>query len=76
MNRLILVKKTGPIEESRFDIPNVVQLDLCNMSVIDDDFSDSGWDFISIITKNNGQLQKQMIKLEDILQFSIVEVKE
>lgn len=76
MNKLILVKKNVPIEESRFEIPNVVQLDLCNMAVIDDEISDSGWNFISIITKNNGKVAKLMIKLEEILQFSLVEQKE
>lgn len=73
MNRLILLKKETM---EQLQIENVVQLDLCNMSVIGDDVSDSGWNFISIITRENGQLKKQVIKLEDIMQFSIVEIKE
>ena len=55
---------------------NVAQLDLCNMAVVGDDVSDSGWNFISIITIENGEKKKQVIKLEDILQFGLVRNKE
>lgn len=57
-------------------INNVVQLDLCNMAVLGDEGSDSGWNFISIITIENGEKKGQMIKLEDIWQFSLVRNKE
>lgn len=53
-------------------IENVVQLDFCNMQELGEDVSDSGWNFISIITKNNGELKKQVIKLENIWQFTLV----
>lgn len=69
MNKLILVKK--PNMETIY-IDNVLQLDLCNMAVLGDDVSDSGWNFISIITIENGEKKKQVIKLEDIWQFSLV----
>lgn len=70
--KLVLVLKNVPIEESHLEVNDVVQLDLCNMSAIDNDVSDSGWDFVSIVTKKDGQLKKQVIKLEDIMQFSII----
>lgn len=57
-------------------IENVVQLDFCNMQELGDDVSDSGWNFISIITRNNGELKKQVIKLDNIWQFSLVRNKE
>ena len=69
LNTLVLVKK--PNMETLV-IENVVQLDLCNMSVLGDDISDSGWNFISIITSKCGKKQKQVIKLDDIWQFSVI----
>lgn len=69
MNKLILVKKPNM---DMLEVNNVVQLDLCNMAVLGDDVSDSGWNFISIITIENGEKKKQVIKLEDIWQFSLV----
>ena len=53
-------------------INNIAQLDLCNMAVLGDEVSDMGWNFISIITIENGEKKKQVIKLEDIWQFSLV----
>ena len=73
LNTLVLVKK--PNMET-LQINNVAQLDLCNMAVLGDDVSDSGWNFISIITIENGEKKKQVIKLEDIWQFSLVRNKE
>ena len=73
LNTLILVKK--PSMET-MQINNVAQLDLCNMAVLGDNESDSGWNFISIITIENGEKKKQIIKLEDIWQFSLVRNKE
>lgn len=73
LNTLVLVKK--PNMET-LKINNVAQLDLCNMAVLGDDVSDSGWNFISIITIENGEKKKQVIKLEDIWQFSLVRNKE
>lgn len=72
MNKLILVKK--PNMEMQY-IDNVVQLDLCNMAVLEDDISDSDWNFISIITMEKGEKKKQIIKLDDIWQFSLVRKK-
>ena len=72
MNKLILVKK--PNMETLY-IDNVAQLDLCNMAVLGDDVSDSGWNFISIITIENGEKKKRIIKLEDIWQFTLVRDK-
>ncbi len=69
MNKLILLKKPNM---DRLEIDNVVQLDLCNMAVLGDEVSDSGWNFISIITRENGELKKQVLKLEDIWQFTLV----
>lgn len=69
LNTLVLVKK--PSMES-FLIDNVVQLDLCNMSELEDDVSDSDWNFISIITIEKGEQKKVIVKLEDIWQFSLV----
>lgn len=73
MNKLILLKKPNL---NKLEIDNVVQLDLCNMAVLGDDVSDSGWNFISIITRENGKLKKQVIKLDDIWQFTLVRNKE
>lgn len=73
LNTLILVKKSTM---ETIQLNNVAQLDLCNMAVVGDDVSDSGWNFISIITIENGEKKKQVIKLEDILQFSLVRNKE
>lgn len=73
MNKLILLKKPNL---NKLEIDNVVQLDLCNMAVLGDDVSDSGWNFISIITRDNGKLKKQVIKLDDIWQFTLVRNKE
>lgn len=73
LNTLILIKK--PNMET-IQINNVAQLDLCNMAVLGDEVSDSGWNFISIITIENGEKKKQVIKLEDIWQFSLVRNKE
>lgn len=73
LNTLVLVKKPNM---EMVQINNVTQLDLCNMAVLGDDVSDSGWNFISIITIENGEKKKQVIKLEDIWQFSLVRNKE
>lgn len=69
MDKIILVKK--PNMETLV-IENVVQLNLCNMSALGDNVSDSGWNFISIITSKDGEKQKLIIKLEDIWQFSVI----
>lgn len=55
-----------------FTIHNVVQVDFCNMQELGEDVSDSGWNFLSIVTKENGELKKQIIKLENIWQFTLV----
>lgn len=73
LNTLVLVKKPNM---EMVQINNVAQLDLCNMAVLGDDVSDTGWNFISIITIENGEKKKQVIKLEDIWQFSLVRNKE
>ena len=73
LNTLILVKKPNM---EMVQINNVAQLDLCNMVVLGDDVSDTGWNFITIITIENGEKKKQVIKLEDIWQFSLVRNKE
>lgn len=73
LNTLILVKKPNM---EMVQINNVAQLDLCNMAVLGDDVSDTGWNFITIITIENGEKKKQVIKLEDIWQFSLVRNKE
>ena len=73
LNTLVLVKKSTM---ETIQLNNVAQLDLCNMAVVGDDVSDSGWNFISIITIENGEKKKQVIKLEDILQFGLVRNKE
>lgn len=73
LNTLVLVKKPNM---EMVQINNVAQLDLCNMSVLGDDVGDTGWNFISIITIENGEKKKQVIKLEDIWQFSLVRNKE
>lgn len=56
-------------------INNVVQLDLANMKELGDDVSDDMWNFISIITIENGEKKKQVIRLKDIWQFTIVRDK-
>lgn len=77
MNKLILVKKKNKLPDQTVEIDNVVQLDFCNMQECGDDVSDSGWNFISILTKNGkGELQKQVIKLENVWQFSLVKQKD
>lgn len=73
LNTLVLIKKPNM---EMIQINNVAQLDLCNMAVLGDDVSDTGWNFISIITIENGEKKKQVIKLEDIWQFSLVRNKE
>lgn len=77
MNKLVLVTKKNKLPDKTLEFDNVVQLDFCNMQEVGDDISDSGWNFISILIRNEkGELQKQMIKLENIWQFSIVKQKE
>lgn len=73
LNTLVLVKKPNM---EMVQINNVTQLDLCNMAVLGDDVGDTSWNFISIIIIENGEKKKQVIKLEDIWQFSLVRNKE
>ena len=72
MELILTMKENKEPHLMPINIENVVQLDFCNMQELGDDVSDSGWNFISIITKNNGELKKQVIKLENIWQFSLV----
>lgn len=75
MELILTMKENKEPHLMPMTIPNVVQLDFCNMQELGEDVSDSGWNFISIITKNNGILKKQVIKLENIWQFSLVRDK-
>lgn len=71
--KLILVKKINNVPLESFEvIDNVVQIDFCNMQQLGDEISDSSWNFVSIFTKENNVLKKQIVKLEDIWQFSLV----
>lgn len=72
MELIITMKENKEPQLMPITIENVVQLDFCNMQELGEDVSDSGWNFISIITKNNGIPKKQVIKLENIWQFSLV----
>lgn len=72
MELIITMKENKEPQLMPITIENVVQLDFCNMQELGEDVSDSGWNFISIITKNNGISKKQVIKLENIWQFSLV----
>ena len=71
--KLILVTK--PDMKAR-EIYNVVQFDLCNMAELDGEVSDSGWNFISILTRTRLELKKEVIRLEDIWQLSIIREEE
>ena len=71
--KLIIVTK--PDMKAR-EIHNVVQFDLCNMAELDGEVSDSGWNFISILTRTRIELKKEVIKLEDIWQLSIIKGEE
>ena len=71
--KLILVTK--PDMKAR-EINNVVQFDLCNMAELDGEISDSGWNFISILTRTRLELKKEMVRLEDVWQLSIVREEE
>lgn len=73
LNTLVLVKK--PSMET-IQINNVAQLDLCNMAELNGEVSDSDWNFISIITIDGEEVKKQMIRLKDIWQFTLVRNKE
>lgn len=75
MELIITMKEDNEPHLMPMNIQNVVQLDFCNMQQLGDDVSDSGWNFISVITKNNGIPKKQVIKLENIWQFSLVRDK-
>lgn len=72
MELILTMKENKEPHLMPITIENVVQLDFCNMQELGEDVSDSGWNFISIITRNNGELKKQIIRLEDIWQFSLV----
>lgn len=73
MNKLVLVKKPNM---EIIEIDNVVQLDVCNMAELGDDVSDGGWNFVSILTENNSELQKQVIRLEKVWQLMLVRKRE
>lgn len=51
------------------EIKNVVQLDLSNIG--EDEFEED-WNFINIITKENGKIKKLVIPLKIIQQFLLV----
>ena len=71
--KLILVKKKNNVPLETFEsIDNVVQIDFCNMQQLGDDISDTSWNFLSIVTKENNVLKKQIVKLEYVWQFSLV----
>lgn len=76
MELILTMKENKEPHLMPITIENVVQLDFCNMQELGDDVSDSGWNFISVITRNNGELKKQVIKLDNIWQFSLVRNKE
>ncbi len=77
MNKLVLVTKKNKLPDKTLEFDNVVQLDFCNMQEVGDDVSDSGWNFISILIRDeNNELKKTMLKIEDVWQFSIVKQRE
>ena len=72
MNKVVLVKKPS-MQRQEFD--NVVQLDVMNMSELDGDISDDGWNMLDIIQKEDGQVKKTVVKMRDVWQLLLVEDK-
>lgn len=69
-----LLKKNMPAPPKT--IKNVLQIDLSNMAVLNDEVSDSDWNFVSILFEENGEKKKIVIKLEDVWQFTCVRSKD
>lgn len=72
MNKVVLVKKPS-MQRQEFD--NVVQLDVMNMSELDGEVSDDGWNMLDIIQKENNQVKKTVVKMKDVWQLLLVEDK-
>lgn len=76
MNGKLLVIYTTVADGMAHQVENVAQVDISYLGNMDDGFGkNADWNFISIVTKNNDKLSKQVLKLAEIMQFSVIEDK-
>lgn len=72
MKLSLIMKNNNEPQVTTLTIDNVVQFEFSNIQELSEELSSSSWNFISVITMNDGELKSQYFKLENIWHLSLL----